>query len=129
MVAPGSPDKLAKFLDLNPAVLKDSIFVDDSESYDAFKAMRFGNVDTNPPPKDVSLKPLNFGVGDWLAYLPNVVSLTAVKQGEEGIPEVVKMLGGTLVVDGAKVIYAVADPLPGQYPEPLDVLREVDLVM
>jgi len=101
MVAPGTPEKLNKFLELNPTVSRDTLFVDDSENYDAFKGMRFGKLEIGkPPPEGTQLAPAPDLGWDWLSYLGNVMSLSPVREGEDGVPEGVTLLGGTIVLSG-----------------------------
>jgi hypothetical protein len=125
MVSPGTPGKLSKFLELNPTVPRDSIFVDDSENYSAYKGMRFGKLDGSPLPEGTKMAPAPELGWDWLGYLGNVMSLSPVREGEDGIPEGVTLLGGTVVLSGEKVVYASADRLPGDYPSPSVVMEQV----
>ena len=37
-------EKLAKFLELNPEVPRDRIFVDNTKTFEAYKAVGFGNL-------------------------------------------------------------------------------------
>mmetsp|Transcript_90638 Transcript_90638/g.227898 ORF Transcript_90638/g.227898 Transcript_90638/m.227898 type:complete len:132 (+) Transcript_90638:1180-1575(+) len=127
MVSPGSPEKLTRFLELNPTVPKDRIFVDDSENYGAFKAMKFGKLDGTPPPnaEGVSLKAPDLDPSTWFSYLTNVAGLSPIRGTEDGIPEGVTLLGGTLVFSGERMLWASADRIPGDYPAPEAVLRKV----
>jgi len=111
--------------------------VDNSENYAAYKNMNFGSLDTPPPgAKGVKLKAPDFGGFDKVfSYLANVVALSPIREGEEGIPEGVKLLGGTFVVakgleegDKERMLYASADRLPGDYPAPNAVLGEVEVL-
>jgi hypothetical protein len=127
MVSPGTPEKLRKFLEVNPSITGPSFFVDDSANYGAFKNMRFGSLDDEPPKEAVdAMRAPDLGWDGWLTYLGNVVSLSPIRDGEDGVPEGVKLLGGTIVLSGDKVVYASADRLPGDYPAPAAVLREIE---
>lgn len=140
MIAPGSSDKLKQFLELNPEVPKNQIFVDDSKGYAAFKAMSFGSFTDEGQAeraKGVQMKSPDLGGMDgWFSYLGNMASLSPIVEGEEGIPEGVTLLGGTFVVgcnseEGAheRMLYASADRLPGDYPSPSAVLGEVEKLL
>jgi len=130
MVSPGTPEKLRKFLEVNPSISGPSFFVDDSANYGAFKNMRFGSLDNSPPKEAVdAMRSPDLGWDEWLTYLGNVVSLSPIREGEDGVPEGVKLLGGTIVLSGDKVVYASADRLPGDYPAPAAVLREAEALL
>mmetsp|Transcript_57945 Transcript_57945/g.152611 ORF Transcript_57945/g.152611 Transcript_57945/m.152611 type:complete len:139 (-) Transcript_57945:129-545(-) len=135
MIAPGTSAKLRRFLELNPTVPRDRVFVDDSENYEAFKAMNFGSLDVDLPGREnVKMRAPDLGgVGGWLDYLGNVFALSPMREGEEGVPKGVKLLGGTFVVgrgleegDKGRVLFAHADRLPGDYPRPGAVLGAVE---
>lgn len=135
MIAPGKSDQLKRFLELNPTVPMDRVFVDDSENYKAFKAMKFGSLDQELPGREnVKMQAPDLGgLGGWFDYMGNVVALSPIREGEEGVPQGVKLLGGTFVVgkgkeegDKERVLFASADRLPGDYPRPDTVLGAVD---
>jgi len=135
MIAPGKAEQLKLFLEKNPTVPRERVFVDDSENYAAYKAMRFGTLDQDMPGREsVKMRaPDMGGFGGWLDYLGNVVALSPIREGEEGVPAGVKLLGGTFVVgrgleegDKERVLYASADRLPGDYPRPDAVLGVVE---
>ena len=99
------------------------LFVDDSPERDAYTGQGFGKIgDVKPETSEMS-KP-GFTPSQWWSYLSNVMSLSPVpkdiKFGE--VPQGVLQLGGTFVIEGDDVTYAWADPIPGQHPEPEDVL-------
>lgn len=128
MISAGTPQKLRKFLELNSTVPRDRVFVDDSENYDAYKAMGFGKIGDRTPknPETLSLKNPNFDPGTWFSYLTNVAGLSPIRGNEQGVPEGVTLLGGTLVFTGERMLFASADRIPGDYPTPGEVLGQVD---
>lgn len=134
MIAPGKSEQLKRFLELNPKVPKDRVFVDDSDNYKAFKAMKFGSLDKDMPGREnVKMQAPDLGFGGWLDYMGNVVALSPIREGEEGVPQGVKLLGGTFVVgkgkeegDKERVLFASADRLPGDYPRPDAVLSAIE---
>jgi hypothetical protein len=118
-------EKLQKFLELNPNLPKDRVFADNSKTFDAYKAVGFGNltdVDKNTKPE---MKPPGFSLQDWWKYITNVIALSPIDPNEKltGPPEGVLRLGGTFVLSGKDIAYAWADALPGAHPEPEDVLK------
>lgn len=127
MISPGAPEKLTRFLELNPTVPRDRIFVDNSEDYGTFKAMKFGKLGGSPPPnvESLSLKAPDLDPGTWFSYLTNVAGLSPIRSMEEGVPEGVTLLGGTLVFSGERMLWASADRIPGDYPPPEAVIRKV----
>jgi len=126
MVSTGTPEKLVKFLELNPTVPRDRIFVDDSENYDSYKALKFRKLGgDSPPPSGVKFKVPNLDMGTWFNYMKNVISLAPIREKEDGVPEGVTLLGGTVVFSGERMLFASADGIPGDYPPPMDVLDKV----
>mmetsp|Transcript_5839 Transcript_5839/g.16476 ORF Transcript_5839/g.16476 Transcript_5839/m.16476 type:complete len:133 (-) Transcript_5839:123-521(-) len=127
MISVGSPEKLSAFLEANPMVPRDRIFVDDSDGYSVFKAMGFGLLGERIPKDAMSLnlKPPGIDMGSWISWITNIMKLSPIK-GELGVPEGVRLLGGTLVVVDGRIVFASADRVPGDYPSPSKVLDEVE---
>jgi len=138
-ISVGDAEKLNKFLELNPHIQRESIFVDgarnpvpaapDSEDgpsyFPAYDAVGLGKLNifgdkekTQEAAKKVSAPNLG-GPGAWFKYISNVGKLTDMtpKPTDTGAPEAVLRMGGTFVVDGPNVVYAWEDPLPGVDPE------------
>eukprot|EP00854_Cymbomonas_tetramitiformis_P005481 gene5481-6644_t len=119
----GDAEKLNKFLELNPQVPREKSFVDDSSDFAAYQSAGFGKIGETEVKKVQMAKPELTGQ-QWFTYARNVMALSPVpkdlKFGE--FPEGVLRLGGTFVLDGDKVIYAWADPIPGQHPAVEDVI-------
>mmetsp|Transcript_11688 Transcript_11688/g.40650 ORF Transcript_11688/g.40650 Transcript_11688/m.40650 type:complete len:140 (+) Transcript_11688:348-767(+) len=122
-ISVGDDEKLAKFLELNPAVPAERCFVDDSENFDAYSAAGFGVIGDTVP-KEVKIAPPSFSWKQWLDYLANVAKLSPIRKGAPvtEFPTGVLRLGGTFALDGDGVAYAWADPVPGQHPSPAEVL-------
>lgn len=122
----GDTEKLNTFLDLNPYVPVNQMFVDGYD-FDAYKAVGFGSLDDVKDTKDIKMTaPELGGFGGWWKYLSNVMSLSPVEPGTSGIPEGVKRLGGTFVVQGDDVIYQWSDKVPGAHPNLDDVMKVVE---
>ena len=69
-------EKPRKFLELNPNVPEERIFVDSSKTFEAYKAVGFGKLtdaDASTKPK---MKPPGFSVKEWWKYITNVVALS-----------------------------------------------------
>ncbi|XRB16878.1 hypothetical protein RI054_13g67220 [Pseudoscourfieldia marina] len=123
-----------RFLDSNPEVTRDLMYVDASEyKFDAYNdagLALIGDNEAQSAEAAKDMKPPGFTTGQWWTYLTSVMKLSPVpkdmKFGE--IPEGVKRLGGTFVVENGKITAAWIDPLPGSYPEPAEVLRTVEKV-
>jgi len=113
------------FLEQNPGVDRDSMFVDDYE-FGAYKAVgfqSFTDVDKETV-KNVKITAPDLGFGQWMSYAGNVMKLSpvdGVKFGE--IPEGVLRLGGTFVVRGDDVKYQWSDRIPGDHPDIEEVLE------
>ena len=116
---------MEKFLDLNPLVPRKSLFVDDSETFEAYSSAGFKNIGSDDMVDASKLQAPKLTAGAWWRYLTNVAALSPVpknlKFGE--IPEGVLRLGGTFVVDDDAVAFAHADKFPGDHPAIADVLR------
>lgn len=117
----GDAEKLTNFLELNPKITRDMIFVDGADgltSFPAYDAVGLGSLDNIMENKDETKEaakkvgaPNLGGPGAWWKYVKNVVKVSPV--GRNGSTEGVKRLGGTFVLDGSGLTYAYADPLPG----------------
>lgn len=126
----GDSIKLDKFLEINPFVPRDTIFVDDY-GLDAYEAAGFttslGLGATLP--KNKPLQPPAFnGWGEWWKYLSNVVQISPApsdKVTSQQVLAAVSKLGGTLVVDGENVIYQWKDSIPGDHPDLKDVMAVI----
>mmetsp|Transcript_28677 Transcript_28677/g.62811 ORF Transcript_28677/g.62811 Transcript_28677/m.62811 type:complete len:88 (+) Transcript_28677:713-976(+) len=76
---------------------------------------------------DVAMpKPPAFSQDMWWKYASNVMTLSPVPLN--AMPSVqtfdgVRRLGGTFVLDGDSVVYAYADPIPGEHPDVAAVLK------
>lgn len=124
-VSIGTADKIQKFLDLNPNVPRESLYVDDETTFAAYDDAGFASLDTSPGKKIEVTLPRLGSAGAWWRYLTNVASLSPVpKQFKFGeIPRGVLRLGGTFVIKGDSVLFAHADQFPGDHPNISDVLR------
>lgn len=125
-VSVGDPEKLNKFLELNPKIPRDSIFVDDSSEFDAYTSKGFGKIgDVTPASAD--MKPPGFSMGQWWSYISNVMSLSPVPKDLKfgDVPQGVLVLGGTFAIDGDDVVFAWSDSVPGAHPEVSDVVDAI----
>jgi hypothetical protein len=124
----GDSEKLSKFLELNPSVPPESMFVDDYE-FSVYNDIGFGSMKDlgNKDMKDIKLSAPKLGGFDgWWKYLSNVASISPVEPGKASIPEGVLRLGGTLVVKGDELLYLWKDIVPGSTPDLEDVMAFVD---
>jgi hypothetical protein len=150
-VSIGDAEKLNTFLDANPWMDRNQMFVDDY-SFDVYKAAgftRFDQVDKEKV-KSVKMTAPDLKFGEWMSYfsivgkvspskifvsscmsftiffnmLTNLFLLVPkdMKFGE--VPEGVLWTGGTFVVQGNEVVYQWTDTVPGNHPVIADVLRE-----
>ena len=124
-VSIGDAEKLQTFLEANPAVPSDAMFVDDYSfgAYEAVGFKSFTEMDKDVV-KGVTLGAPNLSFRQWMKYFGNVMRVSPVpddmKFGE--IPEGTLKLGGTFVVKGDEVIYQWSDRLPGDHPDIQEVL-------
>lgn len=131
LVTVGTPEKLRRFLDVNPTIPRDRIFVDDSDGYDAFKAMGFGKLLDRVPEsiETLGLRIPGFDVGTAFNYITNVAWLSPVRSLAEGVPEGVTLLGGTFAFANGRLLHASADRVPGDYASPGDVLDDAQALL
>jgi hypothetical protein len=119
---------LNKFLELNPEVPRDQVFVDGYD-FDAYQAVGLQKMDLDEVPEGALGKmtaPEMGGIGGWWNYLSNSVALSPIQEGKENeFPEGVKMLGGTFVIDGDSVVFDYKDPLPGAEPDLTEVMDAI----
>ena len=130
-VSIGDQDKLRLFLEKNPKVSREQIFVEDYE-FGAYKSAGFGRFDEQA--EDVqkegmkNMKAPELGFKGWFDYLSVTAKLAPIpddmKFGE--IPEGVLRLGGTFVVKGNSIIYRWSDRLPGDHPDIANVKTIAD---
>ena len=126
-VSIGNQEKLVTFLELNPQVPRDVLFADNLE-FNAYNSVGFGKFTdlSEKDKKDIKLRKPDISLRTWWTYLSNVVKLSPIEKGKSGIPEGVLRLGGTFVVQGDDVVYQWNDKIPGDYPEPEDVVRFIE---
>lgn len=128
LIAPGRPKQLQEWLKLNPSVAGKLAFVDDTSDYEAFRAAGFGLLTEGGMPKDMQLRAPDFGgnIGAMFNYMKSVAFLSPVRDLNEGFPKGVLLLGGTLLLQRSRVVFARADRVPGDYPAPDVVLSVVE---
>lgn len=129
MVAPGTVEQLNEFVRLNPSVDKKRLFVDNTPNYENYKNVGFTKLDFNKPLEDAKGLTLTAPAMDpmmVLNYMGSVMKLSPVRDVTAGVPEGVLLLGGTFVTKSDKVVYARADRIPGDYPKPAEVFKQLE---
>jgi len=139
-VSIGTPEKLSRFLEMNPHVPRDSILVDDYDHSVYRDTLGFTRFDDFGREKWADLTPssavrlvrnlLRFTTtlgpeGVW-SYATEGLSL-APTEGRidwRSLPEGGLRNGGTLVVTGDDVVYRWDDRIPGDVPDVADVLEK-----
>jgi len=125
-VSIGDAQKMQNFLDQNPNVPSDQMFVDDYSfgAYETVGFKKFTDTDKEEA-KKVKLAAPELSFKQWMSYLGNAGKLAPIpkdmKFGE--FPEGVLRLGGTFVVDGDEVLYQWNDRVPGDHPDIEEVLN------
>ena len=120
--------KLSKFLELNPAVPSQLMFVDNYD-FDAYNSAGFGSMKDldNSKVKNLQLSaPKLGGFAGWWKYLSNVASISPIEPGKSGIPEGVLRLGGTFIVDTDYITYSWKDIVPGNTPNLDEVMKLIE---
>lgn len=116
-ISVGTVENLEAFLEKNPNVPRDLAFVETSGDFDAYKAVGFKTFLENEFQKP--RKP-EMTAGDMWTYV-RAAGKTAPKVNTL---EAVQRVGGTFVLNGSDVVYGWDDQVPGDFPEPEDVLSE-----
>mmetsp|Transcript_18716 Transcript_18716/g.54121 ORF Transcript_18716/g.54121 Transcript_18716/m.54121 type:complete len:135 (+) Transcript_18716:112-516(+) len=131
MITVGTPAKLRRFLEVNPTIPQDRIFVDDSDGYEVYKAMGFGKLTDGIPDKieTLQLRIPGFDLGSAFNYLTNVAWLAPVRSLSEGVPEGVTLLSGTFAFTKERMLHASSDRVPGDYAAPRDVLDDAEALL
>ena len=120
--------KLSKFLELNPAIPPESMFVDNYD-FDAYQNVGFGTMKDldGAEVKDLKLTaPKMRGFAGWWKYLSNVAAISPIEPGKAGIPEGVLRLGGTFVINNDAIIYSWKDIVPGDTPNLDEVMKLIE---
>lgn len=122
----GDSEKLNVFLDANPNIPREKVFVDDY-TFGAYKAVgfkSFTDVDKETV-KGIKMTAPDLGFGEFMKYFGAVSKVSPIpkdmKFGE--IPEGVLRLGGTFVVNANDVVYQWNDRIPGDHPDIEEVLK------
>lgn len=141
----GDEEKLSLFLENNPKAPRDLFLVDNYE-FGAYKAAGFGKIAENAELSvkgTKRMKPPNLGFQQWISYLKSVTALAPIPKGRicipcfiifntfiliKGmklgeVPEGVLRLGGTIALSGDRIIYTYEDGVPGDYPDPKEVIN------
>jgi hypothetical protein len=113
-------------LELNPNVPRDKMFVDDY-NFEAYNAMQLKSMADSQDMKGAELTPPKMGgFGAWWKYLTSAIALAPIDESKPGgIPEGVLRTGGTFVVQTDDIVYQWKDKIPGDHPNPVDVLNAV----
>lgn len=120
-ISVGRSEQLATFLDIQPELGGAMALIDDTPTFEAYRAAGFnyllGDKPLDGPP---DMKPLTrMAAGKWWAYIRNVAGLSPIpkdmKFGE--LPQGVKVLGGTYAIDGDDITFAHMDAVPGATPD------------
>jgi AhpC/TSA antioxidant enzyme len=122
---------MLKFLELNPSIPANQMFVDD-ENFSAYDALGLGSM-RNVAEKSEEIRGIQLaapdlgGIQGWWKYLSNVAAVSPTDKGKFGIPEGVLRLGGTFVVQGDEVVYAWRERVPGDTPDLAEVMAFLEL--
>jgi len=118
--------KLQTFLDQNPNIPRDQMFVDDY-SFGSYKDAGFKSFTDQDKDviKDVKMSAPNLSFKQWMGYIGNVGKVSPIPKDMKfgQVPEGVLRLGGTFVVDGDEVLYQCSDRLPGDHPDIEEVVK------
>jgi hypothetical protein len=116
-------------LEKNPKVPKDSMFVD-GYSFDAYNKVGLGKIAENPSlavKGSTKLRPPGLNPFRWLDYIRNVMFLSPIDPAKPvQFPEGVLRLGATFAIDGDKIVYVYEDGVPGDHPNPADVIKALE---
>lgn len=102
----------------------------DGYDFAAYNAMGYGKLledKTKTVQGSASMKMPQFGFGRWRDYLSTVTKLAPIPKGAKAttFPDGVLRLGGTIALDGNRILYSYEDGVPGDHPNPADVIRTI----
>jgi hypothetical protein len=114
---------------MNPTIPRDKIFVDDL-TFPAYDALGFGKFGLDKEHRRYANRvqfPKINNIFKWWQYVTSIPIIGPFQEGEYGIPEGGLKLGGTFIVKGDDIVYEWRDKLPGDLPNPSDVLAEMEM--
>lgn len=126
-VSIGDSEKLNAFLDKNPRIPRDAMFVDgyNFEVYNkmGFKSFTDQDADVLKGAKFAAPK-LSFQ--QWFNYALSLGKVSPIPKDIPfgKIPEGVLRLGGTFVVNGDDIVYQWSDKIPGDHPDVQEVVSK-----
>lgn len=127
----GEGDQLSLFLEKNSYIPKTLMLVDDYK-FNAYNAVGLGKIGES---RELAvkgtrkMKPPGLKIQTWLTYIKNVGRLAPIPKDVKGIPEGVTRLGATFGINGGEIIYVYEDGVPGDHPNPEDVIKSFPLPM
>lgn len=128
-VSIGDPDRLNDFLEKNPNIPRNQIFVDGYD-FKAYRQAGFGRFDEKPKEliADVNPQPVVLGgFQGWKTFLSSFMTLAPVTEDmkfpEMLSPEGIMWVGGTFVVRDNDMVYRWNDRIAGDHPEASEVLK------
>ncbi len=125
----GDAEMISYFLEKNPKVPRNMMLVDDY-NFTAYNSMGYGKLLEDKQKSllgSASMKLPRFGFSKWKDYLSLVTKLTPIPKGSKSlsVPQGVLRLGGTVGLNGNRIVYSYEDGVPGDHPKPLDVIRSL----
>ena len=125
----GDAEKLSLFLEKNP-LLERALVLTDGYSLDAYNKVGFTNIGDN---LDLSMKGIrrfhipNLSSEQWKDYSNTMAKLTPLTTLWDiwKLPEGVRRLGGTFALEDQNILYGSEEGLPGDNPNPDDVILEL----
>jgi hypothetical protein len=122
-VSIGDIQKLEVFFEKNPRLPREQLLLD--IDLRAYKTMGYGQIMqdmTKTAQGAKNIKMPKFGFKRWSDYLTSAGKL--VPKDEKGVQlQGVLQLGGTLAIDGSRILFSYEDAVPGDHPAPDEVLR------
>eukprot|EP01041_Mallomonas_annulata_P010473 gene10473-21847_t len=129
-VSIGDTTKLNIFLEKNPNINRDFILVDDY-NLEAYKSIGLKNIledKSQTIQGSARMSSPGLSASEWFSYMSSVGSLIPTdkpfKFGD--VPQGVLKLGGTFGIINNVVNYVHLDGVPGDHPNPTDVLKSFE---
>jgi hypothetical protein len=125
----GEGDQLKLFLEKNGYMPPELMLVDDYK-FNAYNAVGLGKIGES---RELAvkgtrkMKPPGLKLKTWWTYVRNVGKLAPIPKNVKGIPEGVTRLGATFGVSGNRITYVYEDGVPGDHPNPEDVIKSFPL--
>ncbi len=113
--------KLEVFLEKNPKIPRDMIFVD-KPSFAAYKSMGIGKLFDDMELTKKGGKNFKIPGLTWKEWTNYFSSVSKISPDKDAVVEIGSQLGASYAVNGKDIVYFYEEGIPGDSPDPLTVI-------